>query len=170
MGQRGPLPLPASELKKRGSSEIYRQGRAARPDIPASRPAPPDRIQGDALQEWNRICDAAAELGILHALDRPLLTIYCDLWTRYEQVVPELAASPEKQYLREELLKLGRRLTDTLTVLGLTPATRTRLARTEDQPDRRATGVTTRNRSLDGSGSPAPSTPGMRIAGGKVVK
>jgi P27 family predicted phage terminase small subunit len=108
--------------------------RSNRPATKANRPRPPEDMDGEALLEWDRVCDELAAAGRLDSTDRALLTIYCQTWAIYQTVMRRVAkdgpvvkhnngvagASPFYTVSREMAGHLRRLLSD----MGLTPAAR----------------------------------------------
>jgi P27 family predicted phage terminase small subunit len=108
------------------------------PDRTASktaRPRPPDGMEGEALLEWDRLCDDLAAAGRLDAADRAVMHVYCETWavwrtaTRHVNtfgpVVPAslngaIGRSPFYAVQKETAAQLRNLLTD----LGLTPQAR----------------------------------------------
>ena len=98
-------------------------------------PEAPEDIQGDALTEWHRIREAAAELGHpIREADRSIMALYCRTWVVnqkcYQHVQqfgpiikwPNGMPGPSPQYKTfEATVKLLRGL---LADLGCTPASR----------------------------------------------
>lgn len=115
---------------------------------PAShRPPPPPEIQGEALLEWERVCDELSAAGRLDRADRAVLCLYCQTWEIYMAAMkgvtthgaivkhPNGVAGPSPFYKvsRETSAQLQKLLAD----LGLTPAARHRMkaAAKEDDDD-----------------------------------
>lgn len=47
------------------------------------RPAPPKQLSGEALAEWDRICDELEIMGTLCTADRSILALYVRAWARW---------------------------------------------------------------------------------------
>lgn len=109
-----------------------------------TRPAPPPEISGEALLEWERICDELSSAGRLDVADRSILVLYCETWEVYRQAMRGVIAhgaivkhhngvageSPFYKVSRQTSLQLRRLLTD----MGLTPASRGKIRTAEETP------------------------------------
>lgn len=112
--------------------------------IDPNRPSPPPEIQGEALLEWDRVCDELAAAGRLDKADRAILTVYCLTWAIHEQAMravsnhgaivkwPNGTAGPSPFYKvsRETANQLQKLLAD----MGLTPASRQKVKAVAEAP------------------------------------
>jgi P27 family predicted phage terminase small subunit len=99
------------------------------------RPEAPDDLEGDALSEWHRVCEAAEQVGHpIREADRSILATYCRTWVvnqscfahikKFGPVVvwPNGMPGPSPQAkMFEASVKLLRGL---LADLGCTPSSR----------------------------------------------
>ena len=140
MGARGPAPLPAEVLRRRGTlqrSRVHPGG--SRPGIaPGSEPAPPPGLTAEGRKLWRDLAPHLAESGVLAEGDLPALYLACEQWGGYRQLakrvyrdpltgrartVPEAIDDGDLRIVqtlnraRTELLRL-------LASLGLTPSAR----------------------------------------------
>lgn len=102
-----------------------------------NRPAPPHEIQGEALLEWERVCDELSAAGRLEKADRAILILYCQNWEVYQEAMRGVmthgaivkhhngvaGASPFYKVAHEKAALLQKLLSD----LGMTPAARSKL-------------------------------------------
>lgn len=153
------LPTPVKTLDNM-SKHLTRAERKAREDqenttLPARKLKKPRLITQDkaAGKHWNRILKDMDGLDILDVLDTDTLAIYCaklarrdDLQAKYLQIREQYSCNPENATLRNminlsaELQSVERDLLAYAGKLGLTPESRTRLAKRlaeqdEDDPD-----------------------------------
>lgn len=111
----------------------------------SQRPAPPPEIQGEALLEWERVCNELAAAGRIDKADRAILSLYCATWEIYQQAMRGVSAhgaivkhpngvagpSPFYKVSRETSLQLQKLLAD----LGLTPAARHKVKVAAEVPE-----------------------------------
>lgn len=99
-----------------------------------TRPKPPEEMEGEALLEWERVCDELDTAGRLETADRAILTVYCETWaqnraaviavTKHGPVIryPNKTVGPSPFYkVAKETAVILRGL---LSDMGLTPASR----------------------------------------------
>src|SRR5689334_12451196 len=79
MGRRGPIPMSSALRAVRGNPGRRRQSKTE-PTVPAGLPEPPEFLSEIARQEWDRIAPELLAAGLLTALDRAGLAVYCVLW------------------------------------------------------------------------------------------
>jgi P27 family predicted phage terminase small subunit len=65
---------------------------ATPPRPPATLPQCPAHLSKLAKAEWKRLAPQLHELGLLTALDRPALALYCQSWARWVEAEQQLAA------------------------------------------------------------------------------
>lgn len=90
---KGRKPLPKNVHVLRGNpsklpAEKLNGGVRAATEIPA----PPRNLKGEALKEWKRITAELAQLGLVTAIDRAALTMYCESWAQYSHALQKIAA------------------------------------------------------------------------------
>lgn len=54
-------------------------------------PPPPPHLAGEALAEWHRITAELAQLGLVTAIDRAALTMYCEAWGEFAHAQQRIA-------------------------------------------------------------------------------
>ena len=81
MGQRGPLPQPDNVRRLRGNPGGRKT--APRPQPVRAIPAVPGWLDREAKAEWKRITPELNRLGLLSRLDRGVLALYCDAWSKW---------------------------------------------------------------------------------------
>lgn len=138
---RGPAPTPKHVLKLRGSKEAkYREELGT----PASTlPEPPDWLRPAAREMFRLVCGYTQRMGTLAESDTEVIARYSIIWDRWREAEMQLAKMPcgyievlapdgslrftrpsRWQYQANACHEQLRQLE---TVLGLTPADRTRL-------------------------------------------
>jgi len=109
-----------------------------------TRPPPPPEIEGEALLEWERVCNELDSLGQLATTDRAVLTLYVQTWAVFQKATEGIVkhgpviklpnqivcASPFYNIQKES----GKQLRGLLCDLGLTPTTRTGAGDGTDEP------------------------------------
>ena len=109
-----------------------------------TRPTPPENLDGEALLEWNRVCDELAELGALQKADRAALVLYVTTWAIHHEMMRHVekhgavvkwpngvvGGSPYYKTSRECVAQLRGLLTD----LGLTPLSRSKVKQPDKAP------------------------------------
>jgi P27 family predicted phage terminase small subunit len=149
---RGPQPTPTKILEARGSWRA--KGRKDDPPaVPVECPTCPEILRGEARREWTRATAELERMGVLARVDRGMLTLWCELWGEYSDLVHrvpdvqlELAeaeqaetdqqpgAARKLQRLEERLARMGRekrqlarQLVQIGTQFGFSPAARNRV-------------------------------------------
>lgn len=56
----------------------------ASPEAPKGRPAPPKDLDGEALEEWERMCDRLAKTKVMSKVDDAAIYQYCRLFAETE--------------------------------------------------------------------------------------
>ncbi len=107
------------------------------PKPPPSMPTPPLHLAGSARREWRRIARILHACGLLTAVDRAALGMYCAAYGRWadaERKVQDLGVvilSPNKFPIHSPFLAVANKAMDQmirlLSELGLSPAARTRI-------------------------------------------
>lgn len=138
---RGPAPTPKHVLQLRGSPEAkYREELGTKME---ELPNPPDWMRPAAQQMFTLVCDYTQKMGTLAESDQQVIARYAIVWDKWQEAERNLAKSGEcwreilgpdgslrfcrptkwqaqSNHCHEQLRQLE-------TVLGLTPADRTRL-------------------------------------------
>ena len=139
---RGPAPTPKHILSLRGSKEAkYREELGKKP---AELPEPADWLRPAAKEMFRRVAGFCLGMGTLAESDEQVIARYAITWDKWQEAERELA-KPNAEAWREVLapdgsLRFSRptkwqaqssmcheQLRQLETVLGLTPADRTRL-------------------------------------------
>lgn len=138
---RGPAPLPKHVLKLRGSEEANYREELGTP--PEKLPEPPEWMKPAAKTMFTLVCGLTQRMGTLAESDTEVIARYSVIWDRWQEAEKRLAkmesgwvevlapdgslrfSRPSKwqtqsNHCHEQLRQLE-------TVLGLTPADRTRL-------------------------------------------
>jgi P27 family predicted phage terminase small subunit len=135
MAVRGRKPAP-KELK------VLRGDRADRipadaPDAILERPAMPHYLEGDAAEEWERVCGELEALGVLSKTDRAAIAVYCVAYGTWRKACREVEAggvttttdkgsektSPAVSVMNAAATQMARLLVE----FGLTPSARSRV-------------------------------------------
>ena len=90
----GPRPTPTAELERRGSWRA--KSRKNEPQFPASVPSCPKWVGAFGKVEWRRIAKLLAERGVVTAIDRNVLAMYCEAFHQFrvaQQTVAEEGAT-----------------------------------------------------------------------------
>ena len=138
---RGPAPTPKHLLKLRGSSEAnHREELGTKVDV---LPEPPEWMRPAAKEMFRMVCVFTQNMGTLAESDTQVIARYSIIWDKWQEAERQLATSGEcwrevtapdgslrfcrptkwqsqSNHCHEQLRQLE-------TVLGLTPADRTRL-------------------------------------------
>jgi P27 family predicted phage terminase small subunit len=116
------------------------------PDVPAASgiPEPPDFLTGIALEQWHRTVAVMREIGTLGAETREVLGLYCAAWARVAEAEAEIARAGAvvRSRLGGEIAnpwiaianQSATLVTRLATELGLTPASRARVAPANPSP------------------------------------
>jgi len=90
---RGRKPLPRNVHLLRGNpSGLSKQELSGNRGPAVKIPTPPDHLGGEALAEWGRITGELYSLGLVTAIDRAALALYCESWGLYVQASEQLKA------------------------------------------------------------------------------
>lgn len=90
---KGRKPLPPNVHLLRGNpSKLSAEqlNGAVRPEVEI--PQPPESLAGEALAEWHRIAAELCALGLVAAVDRAALVMYCEAWAQFEHARQKIAA------------------------------------------------------------------------------
>lgn len=138
---RGPAPLPKHTLKLRGSDEAnYREELGT---APSSLPEPPSYLKPSAAAMFRQVCEMTQKMGTLAESDTEVIGRYSAVWDRWRAAEEQLKgldsgyievlapdgsirfSRPNKWMTQANVAH--EQLRQLETVLGLTPADRTRL-------------------------------------------
>ena len=90
MGARGPLPklraVRDDEVRGNPSKRKPKRRVQATPAIPN----PPTNLSREAKAEWRRVTTELDALGLVAKVDRAILTVYCEWWSRERDLSREL--------------------------------------------------------------------------------
>jgi P27 family predicted phage terminase small subunit len=99
-----------------------------------NQPQPPEHLEGEALLEWERICDELDQIGKLAKTDRAIIKLYCETWavnnavaqhvTKFGAVVKWSNGVPGQGPWYKTMKETTAQLSKLLDQLGLTPANR----------------------------------------------
>lgn len=154
MGQRGPLPEPATLKLIKGNPGHRRIGTLLdefKPEVEI--PEAPAFLWTEAKLEWDRITPELESYGLVSKLDRGLLAMLCQEWARYcwaEEKIATLnkadpqgeagliATAPTSGYRMPSVYaQISRRALETYeklcTHFGLSPSGRTRVTPSDNQ-------------------------------------
>jgi len=139
---KGPAPTPKHILQLRGSAEAkYREELGTKL---AELPRPPDWMRPAAKEMFTLVCDYTQKMGTLAESDQQVIARYAIVWSKWQEAEQALA-KPGAEAWKEVLAPDGslrfcrpskwqaqsnhchEQLRQLETVLGLTPADRTRL-------------------------------------------
>lgn len=84
---------------KKSMSELANAG--GQPAVKAQAPACPDFLTPDAKQEWKRIANDLAVLGIVSKLDRGELAVYCQAWADWKHARKMIADLKESGFVEQ---------------------------------------------------------------------
>lgn len=145
---RGRKPLPKNvHILQGNASKLPRHELRPENGPPVEIPSPPAHLVGEALAEWARITEELAALGLVAAVDRAGLTLYCEAWATFVRAGEEIARldgdlvvthpngfkgpSPWLA-IRDKAAEQCRRM---LAEFGMSPSSRTRVRATGQQMD-----------------------------------
>jgi P27 family predicted phage terminase small subunit len=137
MSPRGRKPLP-SAMRRASGNPGKRGYNPAEPVPPEGLPDCPPHLSEEAREEWHRLAKVLHGMGVLTVVDRAALAAYCQSWARWVEAEERLRDSPvllktPSGYVQQnpwlsisnrQLELMGRYMTE----LGLTPASRSRVA------------------------------------------
>lgn len=106
-------------------------------------PLPPSSLTGLALEEWNRLAPELHRIGVLTMVDRAALLKYCRFYARSEEAeeaAKELVTeTPNGFVVQNPYIGIANRAAELMhkymVELGLTPASRVKLAKGEVSVD-----------------------------------
>jgi P27 family predicted phage terminase small subunit len=134
---RGRKPQPTALRRARGNPGKRGYNRAE-PQPPSELPDCPPHLSAVAQAEWERVAETLHEIGVLTTIDRAALAAYCQAYGRWVEAEEQMKKTPmmlkaPSGYVQQspwltvankQLELMGRFATE----LGMTPASRTRVA------------------------------------------
>ncbi|MFR9807076.1 phage terminase small subunit P27 family [Pseudonocardia sp. RS010] len=149
MGARGPLAQSDNVRFLRGNPGHRSSTGSVK--APPGAPNPPDRLDREAKAEWRRVVRELDRLGLVAKVDRAVLSMYCDAWSRWTTLAKRLDAEglvvegyrgslvkhPAWQLYRDA----GAMVVQLAKEIGVTPAARQRLSVAEPEDDDGAEGI-----------------------------
>ncbi len=152
MAPRGPKPKPTRLKLLQNTARKHRlESREPAPETAC--PTAPDHLCSAALEEWGRVVDEMARLGIMSRLDRSVLAAYCQAYGRWVAAETALARMAERDAVTAGLVirtKAGNAIQNPLVgaankamadmvryaaEFGMTPSARTRVSALEEGED-----------------------------------
>ena len=134
---RGRKPKPTAVKIMEGNLG-KRKIRGDEPKPPGSLPDCPEHLSTEAKAEWHRIAKSLNVIGLLTQVDRATMAAYCQCWGRWVEAEQKLAETPAilrtpAGYIQQSpWLSISNKQLELMarymTELGLTPASRSRLA------------------------------------------
>lgn len=110
-----------------------------------NRPIAPEELDGEALLEWQRVCDELDAIGRLDKTDRAVLMLYAETWQAWRAAAkavakggsviryPNKTVGPSPFY--KVMKELASQLRGLLNDLGLTPMSREQGGADDDDGD-----------------------------------
>lgn len=133
----GRKPRPTA-LRRRNGNPGKRGHNPAEPGAPDALPRCPDHLSAAAKKEWRRLATPLHRMGVLTVTDRAALAAYCQCWARWVEAelrlaeTPLLLKTPSGYVQQSPWLSVSNKQRDLMgrymAELGLTPASRTRVA------------------------------------------
>ncbi len=109
------------------------------PRFAATTAAPPPDLDSAGLEEWGRVAPGLIALGVVTEPDRAALEAYCRWYSRWRSAMVRLESGKLKATRYRAMLIEGREASREMRAyavqLGLTPATRSRVAGKPTDPD-----------------------------------
>jgi P27 family predicted phage terminase small subunit len=141
---RGRKPLPTA-VKRSNGNPGKRGYNHAEPVPPEGLPDCPSHLSVVAKAEWDRIAATLYDMGVLTTVDRAALAAYCQAYGRWVEAEEKLKETPvmlktPSGYVQQspwlsvsnkQLELMGRYMAE----LGITPASRSRVASVSALPD-----------------------------------
>ena len=149
MGKRGPLPTPTAIKRARKSRSVTDSRHEPIPPRELAPPPCPQWLRGEARNCWRYITPRLVAMRVLTGADRNVVARYCVVWSEwrrvqrfidrhgssYEVMVGDVTIwreYPESMIVNRMLTQLSRLEQH----LGLSPASRTRIATNDWTPQR----------------------------------
>lgn len=162
--RRGRKPRPGA-LSQRGRT-------TTEPVPPDAQPRCPPHLDGLARNEWRRLAGPLYKMGVLTVADRAAFAAYCQAYSRWAEAEQKLAETPmlikaPSGYVQQSpWLSIANRQMELMcrymTEMGLTPASRTRIAvppEAQEPTVIRVTRVITTPPQRDADGNVIPESP-----------
>lgn len=109
------------------------------PRFAATTAVPPPGLDSAGLEEWNRVAPALVSIGVVTEPDRAALEAYCRWFSRWRGAMLRLESGKLKPARYRAVLIEAREASKEMRAyavqLGLTPATRSRVAGKPPDPD-----------------------------------
>jgi P27 family predicted phage terminase small subunit len=141
--KRGPKPTPTATKELRGNPG-KRPLNDAEPRPPQRRPPCPPHLDDAAKAEWRWITRYLLDIGVLTVIDKAALAAYCQAYSRWAKAEETLKTtglvlkSAEGNFYTNPYLAVANKalaqMHSFLCEFGLTPASRTRVKATLDDP------------------------------------
>ncbi len=158
MGARGPKPLSAEQLRKRGSWRAKQrardEAREGRREASVPHPRCPKWLSKRAKAEWRRVVPVLIKLDVVNGLDESLIALYCQAFADYAGANEVLDCEGATYKASTGLVKrhpatvlrdqAHRRLLQTIRELGLSPIARERLGIEDFTPETTSTSAKAR--------------------------
>lgn len=136
MGKRGPRPMPRALRMLNGN--------AARKPLNENEPTPPDTLarkpewlKGESAAVWSRVAPQLRQMGLLTAIDRDALILYCETWSRWKAARDHIDehgmvfASPSGYPLQSPYVSIANKCQSEMRRLmaefGMSPSARTQI-------------------------------------------
>lgn len=135
---RGPAPKPTA-LKQLAGNPGKRPLNGSEPQYPAELPTAPRHLSADAQREWRRVGKLLVGAGVMTAVDRAVLALYCQAYGRWAEAERAIAKAenglidltPNGLAVQSVWLQIANKSMEQVrrygAELGLTPAARTRI-------------------------------------------
>lgn len=153
MGARGPLPnlrvVKDGDARGNPSKKPAKRQVRAKPGIPN----PPASLDREARAEWKRVTSELDELGLVAKIDRAILTVYCEWWSRERELSRQLDAADsyfvpgrrDGELVKHPLWEMHRHAADRVVLLAekllATPVARLRANLPEESDGQTAEGI-----------------------------
>ncbi len=134
---RGRIPKPTA-IRKLDGNPGKRGFNAAEPQPPDGMPDCPPHLSDEAAREWDRLGPVLHGMGVVTMADRAALAAYCQAYGRWVEAEEKLKQSPlllktPSGYVQQSpwlsvVNKQMELMSRFMTELGLTPASRSRVA------------------------------------------
>ena len=134
---RGRKPKPTA-LKIAQGNPGKRAINGAEPKPPTSLPDCPPHLSPEAQAEWHRIAESLNKIGLLTQIDRTTMAAYCQCYGRWVEAelklkdTPPILRMPSGYIQQSPWLTIANKqlelMVKYMSELGLTPASRSRLA------------------------------------------
>lgn len=132
----GPPPKPTAWRRAEGNRG-KRAWNHAEPVAPEGVPDCPEHLGEEARQEWYRLVEVLAGMGVITIIDRAVLAAYCQAYGRWVEAevhlreTPALIRTPSGHVQQSPWLSIANRQMEIMgrymAEIGLTPASRSRI-------------------------------------------